>query len=66
MRERDVFLVLDQMLHASFAHGYYELDFRIIWQTVITDVAELRRRLELIYEAAGERLGGAPQAPTTD
>lgn len=61
-------LPLQQMvgLRNRIAHGYYDLDFQIIWQTVITDVAELCRRLELIYEAAGERLGGAPQAPTTD
>lgn len=53
-------------LRNRIAHGYYDLDFNVIWQTVKHDVSELLCRLELIYQAAGERLGGAAQAPTQD
>jgi uncharacterized protein with HEPN domain len=53
-------------LRNRIAHGYYDLDFRVVWQTVTTDVSELLRRLELIYQAAGERLGGAPEPPNSD
>lgn len=53
-------------LRNRIAHGYYDLDFHVIWQTVQTDVSALLGRLELIYEAAGERLGGAPKGPTED
>ncbi|MBI1980881.1 MAG: DUF86 domain-containing protein [Methylocystis sp.] len=30
------------------AHGYYELDFRIVWDTVLTDLPELVYRLPSI------------------
>ncbi|QGM97972.1 DUF86 domain-containing protein [Methylocystis parvus] len=53
-------------LRNRIAHGYYDLDFRVIWQTVRTDVSALLERLELIYQVAGETLGGAPQGPTQD
>ncbi len=53
-------------LRNRIAHGYYDLDFHVIWQTMQTDVSALLSRLEIIYEAAGERLGGAPQGPTED
>jgi uncharacterized protein with HEPN domain len=48
------------------AHGYIELDFRVIWQTALTDLPELLYRLESIYQAAGEQIGGAPQTPNQD
>jgi uncharacterized protein with HEPN domain len=53
-------------LRNRIAHGYYDLDFRVIWKTTLTDVAELLSSLELIYQAAGERLGGASQGSTQD
>jgi uncharacterized protein with HEPN domain len=48
------------------AHGYIELDFHVIWQTALTDLPELLYRLEDIYQAAGEQIGGAPQKPNQD
>lgn len=53
-------------LRNRIAHGYTELNFRVIWQTVLSDVPELLCRLDTIYEAAGEQLGGAPNGPTED
>jgi len=48
------------------AHGYVELDFRVIWRTAIEDVVELLKRLEFIYQAAGEQLGGGSQQEDQD
>lgn len=53
-------------LRNRIAHGYYDLDFGVIRRTATTDVSALRDCLERIYEAAGERLGGAPQGPSED
>jgi uncharacterized protein with HEPN domain len=46
------------------AHGYVELDFRVIWRTTTIDLPELLKPLEAIYEAAGERIGGASEEST--
>jgi uncharacterized protein with HEPN domain len=48
------------------AHGYGELDFRVIWKTTLEDVAELLKRLEFIYQAAGEQLGGGSRPQDQD
>jgi uncharacterized protein with HEPN domain len=48
------------------AHGYVELDFRVVWRTAQIDLPELLNPLEAIYEAAGERIGGASQEPPED
>ena len=48
------------------AHGYVELDFRVVWRTVRTDLPELLNPLEAIYEATGERIGGASEKPPED
>jgi uncharacterized protein with HEPN domain len=48
------------------AHGYVELDFRVIWRTAVEDVAELLKRLESIYQARGEQLGGRPRVKDQD
>lgn len=48
------------------AHGYVELDFRVVWRTVHVELPELLNPLEAIYEAAGERIGGASEKPAED
>lgn len=48
------------------AHGYVELDFRVVWRTAQIDLPELLNPLEAIYEAAGERIGGASHEPPED
>lgn len=48
------------------AQGYIELDFHVIWQTALTDLPELLYRLEDIYQAAGEQIGGAPRTSNQD
>nr|WP_256367624.1 HepT-like ribonuclease domain-containing protein [Methylocystis sp. MJC1] len=53
-------------LRNRIAHGYTELNFRVNWQTVLSGAPELLCRLDTIYEAAGEQLGGAPNGPTED
>ncbi len=41
------------------AHGYFDLDMRVIWRTVRTDAPELLRHLRTICGAAGESSDGA-------
>ncbi len=48
------------------AHGYVELDFRIVWRTAQIDLPELLIPLEALYEATGERIGGASEKPPED
>jgi len=48
------------------ARGYVELDFRVVWRTVVADAAELLKRLEFIYQAAGEQLGGTARPRDQD
>jgi uncharacterized protein with HEPN domain len=54
--------MIDMRNHIAL--GYVELDFRVIWRTTQTDLPELLTPLEAIYEAAGERIGGASKEPT--
>ncbi len=48
------------------AHGYVELDFRIVWRTAQIDLPELLIPLEALYEATGEQIGGASEKPPED
>ncbi len=48
------------------ANGYVELDFRVVWRTALINLPELLNPLEAIYEAAGERIGGASEKPAED
>ncbi len=48
------------------AHGYVELDFRIVWRTAQNDLPELLIPLEALYEATGEQIGGASEKPPED
>lgn len=48
------------------APGYVELDFRIVWRTAQIDLPELLIPLEALYEATGERIGGASEKPPED
>lgn len=49
------------------AHGYFELDFDVVWDTVLTDLPELIYRLSVIREAVA-REGDLPprREPTQD
>ena len=38
------------------AHGYFELDVGVVWQTARTDLPKLLQRLEKIYREAGEEM----------
>jgi hypothetical protein len=52
-----------------FSHRNIEparADFRVVWRTAQIDLPELLNPLEAIYEAAGERIGGAPEKPLED
>jgi uncharacterized protein with HEPN domain len=44
------------------AHGYFELDFEVVWDTVLTELPKLIYRLSSIREAAA-RDGGSPRSP---
>ena len=38
------------------AHGYFDLDLGVVWQTKRTDLPTLLLRLEEIYRDAGEEM----------
>jgi uncharacterized protein with HEPN domain len=38
------------------AHGYFDLDLKVVWQTALTDLPKLLLRLESFYREAGETL----------
>lgn len=40
------------------AHGYFELDFGVVWETVLTDLPELKDRLSAILDAS-RRMDGS-------
>ncbi len=60
MNNGDVFVVSHQNIEEARA------DFRVVWRTVQTDLPELLNPLEAIYEATGERIGGASEKPPED
>lgn len=43
------------------AHGYWDLDFRVIWRTVKTDAPRLFDTLLAIYAASGESVAEPPR-----
>lgn len=43
-----------QATRNRIAHGYFELDFEVVWETVLTDAPELVYRLPSIIAAASE------------
>ena len=53
-------------MRKRIAHGCGELDFRVNWKTTVEDEAELLKRLESIYQAAGEELGGRSRPQDQD
>lgn len=49
------------------AHGYFELDFDVVWGTVLTDLPELIYRLSAIREAVAKESNlPARREPTQD
>ena len=44
------------------AHGYFELDMNVVWETVLTALPDLVYRLPSIRDA-GRNMSGAPDLP---